>query len=441
MDLHLDLPEIQRRGKLIAVTDFNSTNYFIYRGVPLGFQIELLKKLASQLGVRFEIQTVSTYEEAFAKLNQGSCDLIAMSVPRTAPKMENYRFTDALFRSRTVIIQREPEKDQLPLLSSITDLKDKKVYVQSGSPFELKLYNLIDEYGININIESEDVSTDELIRNVAKGKYDYAVVSETEAKVNQMYYPKLNDQMVVGYYQDYCWVTRKNSIKLYNMVNTWLKRTKKTQDYALLYDKYFNNPRKTAIMASSSYYSGKSGRISPYDRAIKKWSSKIGWDWRLVASLVYQESQFKSGAKSWAGASGLMQIMPETMDELGINDTSSNDEHIKAGVRMLGLLDRQLSKTVKNREERIKFVLAAYNVGLGHIFDAQRLARKYGRNPQKWDFNVAFFLVQKALPKFYNDKVVRHGYCNGEIPKEYVSDILDRYSHYCNLVKDVASIK
>lgn len=440
LDVQIDLKEIQKRGKLIAVTDFNSIDYFIYRGTPLGFQIEILEKLAVRLGVKFEVQTVRTFDEAFTYLEQGRCDLIAMSVPRTAQKMERYRFTTPLFRSRPVIVQRVDALNGKPLVSSISSLQGKKVFVQSESPYELKIRNIQEEYGIQMDIVGTEDTPEELVKQVSNSKIDFTIVSENIAAVNKMYCTNIDYSTTLGFYQDFCWVTRKKSLDLFSAVNSWLQRYKTTAEYSIIYQKYFDNSNKTARIVSSPYYSPKSGKISPFDNVLKKYSAVIEWDWRLIASLMYQESQFKKDVKSWSGAVGLMQIMPGTMNLLGLDSASTDEEHIKAGIRLIGMLDRQLAKTVVDKIERQKFVLAAYNVGLGHIYDAQRLARKYGRNPQKWDYHVGFFLSQKSKPKFYNDKVVKHGYCNGIIPNEYVSEILSRYNHYCNLQKSIAMI-
>lgn len=438
LDVQIDLKEIQKRGKLIAVTDFNSIDYFIYRGTPMGFQIEILEKLAIELGVKFEIQTVRTFEEAYAYLEQGKCDLIAMSVPRTAQKMERYRFTIPLFRSRPVIVQRSNGKEGKPIVVNISSLQGKKVYAQAESPYELKLRNVQEEYGILMNIIETDETPEELVKKVSIGKIDYTIVSENIAAVNKMYCTNIDYATTLGFYQDFCWVTRKNSLNLFNSVNSWLKKFKSKSEYSIIYQKYFENSSRTSKIVASQYYSSKSGQISPFDNIIKKYSAKIEWDWRLVASLMYQESQFKSDVKSWSGAVGLMQIMPGTMNLLGLDSAATDEDHIKAGVRLIGMLDRQLAKTIIDKDERVKFVLAAYNVGLGHIYDAQRLTKKYKGNPKKWENNVGFYLSLKSKPKFYNDNVVKHGYCKGEIPVDYVSDILSRYSHYCNLQKSVA---
>ena len=162
----------------------------------------------------------------------------------------------------------------------------------------------------------------------------------------------------------------------------------------------------------------------------------MGWDWRLLASIVYQESNFQPGAESWAGAVGLMQLMPSTAEEFGATDRTNPHQSLKAGTRYLRYLDRLWGKNIQDPKERLKFVLASYNAGLSHIIDARNLTKKYGKDPMKWD-DVESFLKQKSNPKFYRDPVAVAGYCKCEEPVNYVRDILSRYEEYKILISEV----
>jgi membrane-bound lytic murein transglycosylase F len=125
-----------------------------------------------------------------------------------------------------------------------------------------------------------------------------------------------------------------------------------------------------------------------------------------------------------------MQMMLETMEQFGVDPFSTPEEHIVAGVRFLASLEKMFSNNVSDSSERIKFVVAAYNSGPGHILDAQRLAKKAGGNPQKWD-DVAQKLLDKTDPAIYRtNEDIRHGYCNGVITMNYVNEIFERYKHY-----------
>ena len=143
---------------------------------------------------------------------------------------------------------------------------------------------------------------------------------------------------------------------------------------------------------------------------------------------------FDPFARSWVGAFGLMQLMPETAYRYDVDTLSLPIENVDAGVRYLKYLEKKLDKTLEDKTDRLQFLLASYNVGLGHILDARRLAEKNGKDPDRWKGSVDYYLLNKSKPEFYNDPVVKYGYCRGEEPYQYVIKILDRYKHYQNIV-------
>jgi membrane-bound lytic murein transglycosylase F len=253
-------------------------------------------------------------------------------------------------------------------------------------------------------------------------------------KVNEGYYPNLDVKTPVSFPQYLAWAVRKDSPSLKQYIDEWIKNFRKSDQYRKLYNKYFRNPR-TASIVQSNYHSLNGNHLSRYDSIIKKDSKEIHWDWRLVASIIYQESRFDPHAESWAGAVGLMQLMPETADWFNVNDLFDPKQNIYGGTQMLSWLDNYFSDDIPDKTERLKFVLAAYNVGLGHVLDARRLARKYGKDPNIWDGNVDYFLLHKSVAKYYKDPLVKWGYCRGEEPYNYVKEVWDRYLHYRNLFK------
>ncbi|MDR1666592.1 MAG: transglycosylase SLT domain-containing protein [Bacteroidales bacterium] len=174
--------------------------------------------------------------------------------------------------------------------------------------------------------------------------------------------------------------------------------------------------------------------ISQYDNLFRKYSTEIGWDWKLLASLVCQESRFKPDARSRAGAYGLMQMMPATMKNFGVDTTSSPEKHIAAGVKYIKYLDYMLSKYVPDKNERIKFVLASYNIGPGHVLDAHRIAGKYGKNASIWENNVDSCLLRKTDPACYNLPEVRHGRCRGKETYAFVVQVMKLYESYKNML-------
>jgi membrane-bound lytic murein transglycosylase F len=437
-----DLDSIRKRGKLIAVTDFNSTNYFIYRGEPMGFNYELLKSFSDQIGIDLEIETENNLEHAIGMIKSGEADLLAIWIPVNSSGKRDILFTEPIYETRQVLVQRKPRNwlslnaDTLNknFIRNQLDLSKKTVYVQEGSSHVERLINLAEEIGDSIYIVEVPYESEKLIKHVANGDIDYTVCYENVALVNSTYYPDIDVNTSVSFPQGLAWgIRKKNSDVLLHVLNSWITSYKKTGSFDLLYAKYFKNSRSGTIVRSD-YYALNTGKVSQYDDLIRELSARIDWDWRLLASLICQESHFNPYIKSYAGAYGLMQIMPVTGRNFGIDITSSPENNMKAGILYINWLQSIFDPKISDDNERLSFILASYNAGPGHILDAMELARKNGKDPEKWDGNVALWLLKKSDPKYYNDIVVKNGYFRGTESVRFVSEVLERYKHYKNII-------
>ena len=438
--VQIDLAAIQKRGYLEAIIDNNSISYFIYKGTPMGYEYELLQNLAKSLKVKLKLKVISGIEEAIDQLNKGGGDVLAFPLTITKERTTYLSFTKSHFTTHQVLVQKLPTNWRLQphavienkMIRNPVDLIGKEVHVMKGSSFSERLRNLSHEIGGDIQIKEDSASaeTESLIQKVATGEIKYTVTDQTIAMVNALYYPNLDINTVISLPQQIAWGVRQNSPLLLEAINAWLVLIKRNGLFQTVYDKYLNSPRFSITLASSDYSSMGGNKLSPYDEQIKKGAEQLGWDWRLVASIVYQESNFNPQVKSLAGAIGLMQVMPETGDFFGNRNLWDPNQNIKTGILFLKFLDDYWSKTVSRPEDRLKFVLASYNVGLSHVIDAQKLARKNGRNPNKWDDEVEFFLLQKSNPKYYRDAVVAAGYCRCDGPVRYVKEVLERFEEY-----------
>ena len=441
-DAEICIPPYVERGRLIAITDYNSTSYFVYRGEPMGYQYELLNLFAQHMGLRLEIRVSNDIRESFECLLSGECDLLALNLTVTKDRSRLVDFTNPLIQTRQVLVQRKPEnwrfmserELEASLIRNQLNLAGETIHVQRNSAYAARLRNLSDEIGDTIHIEEVAFESEQLISMVANGEIDYTVSDENIAMVNQTYYDHIDIQTAVSFPQNIAWAVKKGDDPLRDEINEWFAGFIGTIESQLLYAKYFRNPR-SARFIRSDYFAITSGRLSPYDELIKEYSEKIDWDWRLLASLMYQESRFYPDAESWAGAKGLMQLMPSTAARFGVNNLADPEQSINGGVQFIKWLNNILSDRLTEDSERIKFILASYNVGLGHVLDARALARKNGKDPDIWTGSVDYYLLNKSNPKYYLDPVVRHGYCRGEEPYRYVIEVLDRYEHYKNIVQ------
>jgi membrane-bound lytic murein transglycosylase F len=406
----------------------------------MGYEYELLNMLAKHLGVDLKITITTGVERAIDQLNKGEGDILAFPLTVTKDRTEYISFSKPHFHSYQVLVQRKPENwrrmgiDEIndSLIKNPVDLIGKEIYVLPGTSFEKRLQNLSDEIGGDIIIKKDTAiaETESLIRKVALGEVDYTVADHMLANVNTSYYPNLDVSTQLSVAQQIAWATRKNSPKLLAEINAWLARIKKEATFMVVYNRYFKSPRTSLIRLKSEFSSLGGNNLSPFDSLIRQGAEDLGWDWRLLASLVYQESNFSPTGESWAGARGLMQLMPSTAKRFGAANPDDPRQSLRAGVGYLKYLNKYWMDKVPDADERVKFILASYNAGLSHIIDARKLAEKHGKDPSRWYENVEFFLSKKSDPLFYRDPVVMAGFCKCEEPVNYVRDILDRYEEY-----------
>ena len=440
---HKDLDGIQATGVLTAMLEYGPTSYFIYKGNPMGFEYELLKKYAKHINVDLEIVPIKNMDSIFVELNTGIGDVVAANLAITAERLMQTQFTDQVLVTQQVLIQRKPEgwrklkKSVLKkiLLQSPLDLVGKTITVSKGSSFYSRIKSLSNEIGgkINVSTVSGETSMEELIEKVATQEIKYTVADKNLASVNLWKHPNIDLSLNLSLDQKIAWAIRKNGPQLTKSMNDWLSDFKKTKHFNILYNTYFKNQTGFNTRINHEYYTLTSGAISPYDEILQKHAPRINWDWELLAAMIYQESHFNNAARGWGGSFGLMQFMPVTGAKFGVDTNSTAHQNIVAGVNYIKYLDNYWAPIIADTNQRIRFILASYNVGPGHLLDARRLAEKYGKDAFVWDDNVDFFLLNKSKSKYYKDEVVRHGYCKGFITYAYVNEIIARYEHYKNM--------
>ena len=431
--IQVDLTEIKDSGVLVALTLNSSISYFNYRGEPMGFQYELAKQFAESQGLKLQMKTARTTHELVHMLLKGEGDLIAYPLPVTKEFKDSVSFCGEDIITHQVLVQRNGGKNKP--ITNVTELIGKEVYAKPGKYLN-RLINLDKELGGGIlirQVDNDSISTEDLITQVATGKIDYAICDNDLARLNKTYYPQLNINVAISFDQRSSWAVRHTSPQLKDVVNQWHDANITSPAYRASTKRYFENSKR---IPHGSILSVKDGKISHFDHLFKKYAEEIGWDWRLLASLAFTESNFDTTAVSWAGAKGLMQLMPRTARAMGVPEGKEQnpEESVKAAAKYLKLTARSFSK-IEDPNERIKFVLAAYNGGMGHVFDAMALAEKYGKNKYVWDNNVADFILLKSNEEYFNDPVCRNGYFRGIETFNFVKEILARAEVYKQKIK------
>ena len=438
-----DFDEIVADGKLKVLIAYSATSYFLYRGQTMGYEYDLLKRLAKQLNLELELKVSRNLDEMLDELKNGNVDLVAHGMAVTQERKKEVAFSNYLYLTKQVLVQRKPDNWRKLTLDNINEsmiqdpieLIGDTVSVRKNSSYFKRLLNLSKEIGGSIIIDSLEgsLSTDEIIKQVVDKKIKFTVADGNLARINASHYPILDVSIPVSFSQRIAWAVRSDSPKLLEKINDWIEEEKKGSDYYVIYNKYFENKRSFKRRAKSEFYSLNKNQISAYDKLIKEHAKELGWDWRLLASLVYQESQFQPNDSSWAGAKGLMQMMPSTAKELGVKDRENPEESLRGGAAYLEQLSGNF-EMVKDSVQRIKFAMASYNCGYQHVKDAQNLAEFRGLDKYTWDSNVDKMILGLSDPKNYNHEIVQYGYVRGLETYDYVTEIFNRYVLYSMFV-------
>lgn len=428
-----DLQQIKDSGQLVVLTLYSSTSYFNYRGQEMGFQYELSEQFAKSLGVELKVKVARNVKDLIRKLQAGEGDLIAYTLPVTKEWKDSLLYCGEDVITHQVVVQRKGGRNKP--LKDVTELIGKDIYVKPGKYHE-RLVNLDKELGGGIHIHlvrGDSVSAEDLIEQVAQGKIPYTVTDNDIARLNRTYYPNLDIDLAISFDQRSSWAVRKDCPQLAKAASEWHKANSTSPDYKASTKRYFEISKSTP---HTPILSLREGRISHYDDLFRKYAKEIGWDWRLLASLAYTESNFDTTAVSWAGAKGLMQLMPSTARAMGVppGKEQNAEESIKAAVKYIG----KTAQSFKNLppEEQVKFVLASYNSGIGHVQDAMALAEKYGKDKNVWKDNVEKYILLKANEEYFTDPVCKNGYFRGTETYNFVREITARYEQYKKKIKE-----
>lgn len=432
------LTEMQRlleRGTLRAVTNCKIINYNTSDKKASGFEYELLNAFCQANNLELEMYVNENLDSCLSLLDSCKVDIVAVGIGANKDMKRRYLLTDPILMQRSVLVQRLPKdwnkmstanEVESQLLRSPIDLAGNTIHLPKGNHQAKLLEHLSDQIGDTIYIvECDSLNSVDLVQAVANGQIDYTVVEEYVARMASTGLKGLDTKLFISVEQPLGWALRNHDgdSSLLMAVNTWIDDFEQRNIRHIL-AKYV---KKGNVFSSKKV---SSAHLSEFDDIIKKTAKNIGWDWRLLASLIYQESHFQLDTESEKGAFGLMQLMPVVMERYDIDYDATPEQQLEAGGKLIKHLENCLEDKVVDSAERVKFVLAAYNAGLGHVYDAQRLAEKYGKHPDVWDNNVDYYILNKSKALYYTDTCCHCGFLRGAQTYHFVEEVLDRFYQY-----------
>lgn len=436
-----DLDGIKKWGEIRVLTRNNAVNYFLHRGQQRGFEYELAQLLAQDLGVRLAMVVPPSRDQLIPWLLEGRGDVIAASLTVSPEREKQLAFSRPYLFVEELLVGRKGG----PAISSPDELGRHPIHVRRSSTYFQTLEALQAEIGpLQIVEADETLETEELIAQVAAGTIPFTVADSHIVQVEMTYRddivvnqalsapdtaPEAWQNLTAGS-KHIAFAVRPDNPRLKEQLDRFVNKTYRGLEYNVARKRYFENTRR--IAQAKQERSGAGGQLSPYDALIKKYSARYQFDWRLMAALCFQESRFDPKAESWVGAKGLFQVMPATGRDLGFTRLEDPEQGIHAGIKYLHGLLKKLDPKIEFKQ-RVRFAMAGYNAGIGHVADARRLASQQGRDPDKWFNHVADMMPLLQKPKYY--RKARHGYCRGSEPKKYVSEIQNRYDNYVKILK------
>jgi len=436
-----DLEEVRARGSLRVLTLNNPVNYFLYRGRLMGFDYEVAKMATSRLGVRLEMVVPPSRDLVFDWLLEGRGDVIASTLTVTPERQEFLLFSRPYMFIRELVVRAAAEENGI---SSIWELAGRRIHAWESSSHYQTLVDLRIVVGpFEIVPIPEDMEFEEVLDHVADGSFPLAVMDSHILEAELGYrddivvaFPLLDPRVppperhtVIARDRAVAFAVRPENPELRQFLDEFVADIRGTLPYNDVVGRYFRNNRRLARVKTRR--AAVSGRISPYDELFKRYAKRYDLDWRLMAAQAYQESRFDPRAESWAGALGLFQLLPSTAYEMGFEDVHDPETGIHAGVKYMYLLLNRFDSRIPLKH-RLRFSLAAYNAGWGHVQDARRLAAEKGWDPDKWFGHTEKAMRLLRLPQYY--RRARHGYVRGFEPVNYVSQIQNTYDHYVSLV-------
>jgi membrane-bound lytic murein transglycosylase F len=393
---------------------FHAADYFVYRGVPIGFQYEMIKELEKVVGKIVNIKVETDANEIKKELFGNNYDIIVMDFIHCS-------FLLPLFELSL------PHSYSYPVLVCGTNADTAGVKtILVSNDFSAKFFFIHHSPYSNYLIQRDnDNSTEELFEKVDNGAIPYLICDYNQAITLIPFYSNVKILDKAGPQFERRWLLNSNNVQLNEDINHWLIDFKKTPKYRSLLRKYFS---VESPLINASFAKKKKGDISHYDLLIKKYAQQYHFDWRFIASIIFQESKFISGLTGKGGSYGLMQLMPATMEHFGISEADDDEANIRAGVQYLNKI-RKSFDDIEDEEEKLSFVAASYNAGRGHIFDAQRLCAKSEEDYKKWE-DVSKYLLLKSRRDIVADSLVRSGYFPGSHTVKYVQQVMERYDAY-----------
>ncbi|MFT5656983.1 MAG: membrane-bound lytic murein transglycosylase F [Gammaproteobacteria bacterium] len=418
------LEKIQLSGKLRVITLNSASTYFQDNHGPNGFEFQLASLFSESIGVTAEFVTVSQFADLYPELLFGSGDIIAAGLSENESEFSSaVAYGPRYFESANQVLYR---KGSVTRPRKLADLTEGELQVVSGTSQVKLLTKIQQQHPELVWLEVEDAASEELIEQVDSGEVSYLLADSHQIALQRRFFPELRVAFELGEPKQLRWAfNHADDTSLANAVDRFFDKINEDGRLEQLIHRHYSHVAKFNYSDIQTFTGHIRERLPRYEALFRREAKEVGVDWRLIASIGYQESLWDARAKSPTGVRGLMMLTRATAKQMEVKNRLDPAQSIRGGARYFARVLKRIPSVVAE-PDRTWFALASYNVGFGHVQDARKLTEQNNGDPNRW-IDVKKTLPLLARKKWY--KQTKYGYARGWEPVKYVENIRSYYEY------------
>jgi len=410
-------------GKLTVLIRNIPTVYYEGPEGKMGFEYDLVKAFADHMGLELKLKVVDSVTDILKAIENGEADLTAAGLTRTDEREKRFLFGPDYFTVQQQVVGNRSH----PYPRKVEELQNFDLLVLKNTSYVEELKGLQQQYPYLHWEETDEYSTDQLLEQVWLGKISCTVADSNILAMNRRYFPELMVAFPISEEQHLAWIINKKKIRLKAKLSQWFTTIKDSGQLAELKDRYYSYIEIFDYVDIKIFTRRISSRLPVIQPYFQEYAEQYDLPWTTLAAKAYQESHWETNAVSPTGVKGIMMLTLPTAKALGVTNRLDPEQSIKGGAQYFRQLLDRIPESIPEKQ-RSAFAMAAYNVGMGHIYDARKLARKLGKDPDSWK-DIKSVLPLLSRKKYY--KTLQHGYARGYEPVRYV----DRIFNYRNILE------
>lgn len=411
------LQEVLAEDVLHVITREAPSIYYEGRDGATGYDYELAKLFAEELGVELRVRVAEDNTEVLSVLSRNYAHIGLAGLSGQPGIADQYKILPTGIAAQSVVVyNRDAARPD-----SLGDLAGQTLHLVAESNHEHLLEGEEAEFDWRVHAGLDPAG---ILARVESGEFSYAVVSSNELELNHVFFPQVKEAFYLGEPEELAWLfPAEQDDTLVNAANQFLAKLQADGTLAQLAERFYGHLDQLNYVGARTFMHHVENRLPKYETLFQDYAAEFGIDWRLLAAIGYQESHWRPNAVSPTGVRGLMMLTRNTASYIGINNRMDPEESIQGGAKYFRMVHKKIPERIPE-PDRTWFALASYNVGFGHLEDARRLAESAGKNPDRW-MDVKEFLPLLAQKEWYTK--TRFGYARGHEPVLYVQNIRRYY--------------